>query len=419
MKIAVVTYGTEGDTRPLAALCRALMNAGHAPTLLADSGTLGSATALGVPSAPLSGDIRGALMPGEGLSTVVNQASGFNSTAKALAQIANTHAVAWMREVVDASEGCDAIIASGLAAFVGLSVAEYRGIRAIGTGLFPITPTADFPSPFLPPDKIPRWLNRFSHRLVNGALWQAFRKTTNAARASICGLPARRSVWTDHPMLYGVSPTLLARPHDWPTHAYVCGQWSIANTEWTPPPELEAFLAEGEPPIYIGFGSMAGFDRSQLVKTLITAVAGRRALFYPGWSGVDASVLPENFFVVGETSHHWLFPRTSMVIHHGGSGTTHSATRAGVPSVVVPFAGDQFFWANRLERLGVAGKPVLGKRIRSEDLARAIAFADREEVRARSTAIGAKMAGEDGLRHAVRTIERLMADSRVRETVSG
>ena len=408
MKFAVVTYGTEGDARPLAALCRALMDAGHDARLLADRSTLGSATALGVPCAALSGDIRKALAPGEALSTAVRQKGGFNSTAKALAAIANANTAAWMREVIDATEDCDAVIASGLAAFVGLSVAEYRGIPAIGAGLIPITPTANFPSPFLPPDKVPRWLNKTSHRLVNALLWQAFRKTTNAARVDICKLSPRKNVWTEHPMLYGISPALLAQPEDWPSNAYACGQWSMPDSAWTPPPELEAFLAAGEAPIYVGFGSMAGFDLQHLVEALVTAIAGRRALFYPGWSGVDASMLPKNFFVIGETPHRWLFPRTSMVMHHGGAGTTHSAARAGVPSVVVPFAGDQFFWANRLQNLGVAGKPVIGKQVQSTNLQRSIAFAERDATRTRAIELGARMAEEDGLKNGIMIIEKLM-----------
>lgn len=405
MKFAVVTYGTEGDTRPLAALCRSLMDAGHAAVLLADGGTLGSATALGVPSIPLAGDIRQALQPGEALATAVRQKGGFQSTAQALARIANAHTLAWMRQVADASEGCDAIVAAGLAAFVGLSVAEYRGVPAIGAGLIPITPTAEFPSPFLPPGRVPAWLNRSSHRLVNGLLWQAFRKNTNAARASVCGLPPRRSVWSEHPMLYGVSPSLVPPPRDWPATARLCGQWTVARPQWRAPAELEDFLAAGEPPIYIGFGSMAGLDRQRLAQALVGAVAGRRALFHPGWSGFDASLLPRNFVVIGETPHDWLFPRTALAIHHGGSGTTHSAARAGIPSVVVPFAGDQFFWADRLRRLGVAGPPLVGTRIDGPGLARAIALAQRTEVRERASELGRRMAGEHGLRQGVAAVE--------------
>jgi sterol 3beta-glucosyltransferase len=411
MKFTVVTYGTEGDTRPLIALCRALMNAGHETRLLGDGATLSSAVALGVPSSALSGDIKQALMPGEMASGPAYRNGGFNSMAKALAKLANTHTAAWMRELVGATESCDAIIVSGLAAFVGLSVAEYRGIKAIGAGFIPITPTSDFPSPLLPPRWVPAWFNRGSHWLVNGLLWRAFRNSTNAARAAVCGLPPQSPVWTDHPMLYGVSPNLLPRPSDWPDNARACGQWSIVNPEWMPPAGLEEFLAAGEPPIYIGFGSMAGFDRHRLMEALTAAVAGRRVLFYPGWSVVDTSRLPKDFFVIGETPHDWLFPRTSVVIHHGGSGTTHSAARAGTPSVVVPFAGDQFFWADRLNKLGVAAEPATGRRIRSRDFARSIAFAERKDVRARASELGARMAAEKGLRNAVDGIEKLMAKS--------
>ncbi|MDF0504340.1 glycosyltransferase [Burkholderia cenocepacia] len=406
MKLIIATYGTEGDTRPLAALGRALLDAGHDVRLLADAATLGSAAALGVPSAPLSGDIRRAIAPEGALADAVRGRGGFNDTSKALAAIANANTAAWMQEVADASAGCDALLVSGLASFVGLSVAEYRRIPAIGTGMIPITPTAEFASPFLPPGKLPRWLNRTSHRLVNALLWHAFRKSTNAARASVCGLPPRKHVWTDHPMLYGVSPALLSSPADWPANVHACGQWRVDARAWTPPPELSAFLDAGEPPVYIGFGSMAGFDRAALAAALTQALAGRRALFYPGWSGIDASLLPAHIRVIGDTPHDWLFPRVAMAMHHGGSGTTHSAARAGIPSVVVPFAGDQFFWANRLQRLGVADAPVAGRRVEAAALARAIAFAERGETKARAAALGTRIAQEEGLQRAVSAIER-------------
>ncbi|KWF08356.1 glycosyltransferase [Burkholderia pseudomultivorans] len=406
MKLVIATYGTEGDTRPLAALGRALIDAGHEVLLLADRATLGSAAAAGVPAAALSGDIRRAIAPDGALSDAVRGRGGFNDTSKALAAIANANTAAWMREVADASAGCDAIVVSGLVSFVGLSVAEYRRVPAIGAGMIPITPTAAFASPFLPPRKVPRWLNRASHRCVNALLWQAFRRATNAARAGVCGLPPRRRVWTDHPMLYGVSPALLPDVGDWPDHARACGQWRVAAApQWTPPPALAAFLDAGEPPVYVGFGSMGGFDRGALAAALATALDGRRALFYPGWSGIDAALLPPQVCVIGDTPHDWLLPRTSLAIHHGGSGTAHSAARAGIPSVVVPFAGDQFFWADRLQRLGVADQ-VAGRRLQAAALARAIAFAERNDTRARATELGARIAREDGATCAVAAIER-------------
>ena len=271
--------------------------------------------------------------------------------------------------------------------------------------MIPITPTAEFASPFLPPGKVPRWLNRASHRFVNALLWQAFKRATNAARASVCGLPPRKRVWTDHPMLYGVSPALLSGPGDWPSNVQACGQWRIDARAWAPSSELSAFLEAGDRPAYIGFGSMAGFDRTAMVGALTHALAGRRALFYPGWSGIDASMLPKNVHVIGDTPHDWLFPQVSMAIHHGGSGTTHSAARAGIPSVVVPFAGDQFFWANRLQRLGVADAPVAGGAWTLPHWRRP-SHSPNGTTKARAIELGARLAQEEGLKRAVSAIER-------------
>lgn len=409
MKLAVATYGTEGDTRPLAALCIALRAAGHETCLLADANTLGSARAAGIPATPLSGDIRGALAPGQALATAVDRKGGFSQTARALADIANANVMNWMQEIRDAAAGSDALILSGLAAFAGFSVAEALDIPVIGTGLIPITPTQAFASPFLAPGAVPRPLRRFSHQAVNGLLWRAFRTTTNAAREHVLSLPPRKRLWTGHPMLYGISPALLPRPRDWPDNARMCGQWELPVPAWTPPPALEEFLAAGEPPVYIGFGSMAGFDRARLAQAMIEATAGRRVVFHPGWSGVDAGMLPDNFFIVGDTPHPWLFPRTAMAVHHGGSGTSHSASRAGVPSVVVPFAGDQPFWAAQLHRLGVADAPVNGRRLEARALGRAIAFAERADTRARAAELGRQMAAEDGAGEAVAAIEQLLS----------
>jgi UDP:flavonoid glycosyltransferase YjiC (YdhE family) len=402
MKLVALTYGTEGDTRPLAMLCRALMDAGHEITLLADGGTLGSARAAGVPHAALSGNIR------EELASLMAGGKGIGATAAAMARIPNAHAESWMRQAAGAAGGCDALMVSGLAAFVGLSVAERLGIPVVGTGLIPISPTGAFPSPFLPPGRIPALLNRASHRLVNGLLWRAFRRATNQARARILGLPSRRRLWTRHPMLYGVSPSLLPQPADWPAHTRLCGQWLAPARPWTPPAALQAFLDAGEAPIYMGFGSMVGFDREAVLRALIQAAAGRRVLLYPGWAGLPDLALPGNFLVIGETPHAWLFPRTSLVIHHGGSGTTHSACRAGVPSVVVPFAGDQLFWADRLRRLGVADRALSAKALDGRRLRQAIAVAERPETRARAAALGKRMAAEDGTAIAVAEIEAIL-----------
>jgi sterol 3beta-glucosyltransferase len=408
MKFIVATYGTEGDARPFAALCRGLMDAGHEARLLADGATLGSAKALAVPATALAGDIRGMLNPDHAIAGVVAKGGGFNDTARALAKIANENAESWLRTIIEAGEGCDAILAAGLAAFVGFSAAEYLGATAIGSGMIPVTPTAAFPSPFLPPQWVPRTLNRASQRFVNAMLWKAFRDKTNAARATF-KLPPRKTVWTEHPMVYGISPQLLPIPVDWPSNAHLCGQWLTPNPGWEPPSALANFLAEEAAPIYIGFGSMTGFDNARLLEALAAATSGRRVLFHAGWSGIDSQSLPSHFFAIGDTPHDWLFPRTAAVIHHGGSGTTHSAARAGVPSIVTPFAGDQFFWAERLRLAGVAPLAMDGRKPKADAFASALDFVAKPEVQKRAHVLGETMRAENGVANAIAALERMAA----------
>ncbi len=395
MKLLIITYGTEGDTRPLAALGHALMQAGHEVELLGDASTLGIARTLGVPSQALAGDIRATIAADGAMRDITRN----------LSRLTIAHSGDWLHQAVDAGRGCDAVIVSGLAAFVGLSAAEALRVPAIGAMLIPISPTTDFASPFLPFTP-PRLFHHASHTLFGTLSWRLFRKATNRARARI-GLPSRRALWTTHPMLYGVSPALVPRPADWLDNAHVCGQWvpPLAST-FARPEALLAFLDAGEPPVYVGFGSMAGFDNARLVDAVTGALGERRALFSAGWSGIDVARLPPNVHPVGHVPHDWLLPRCAMAIHHGGSGTTHSACRAGIPSVIVPFAGDQFFWNARLRHAGVMAHALKGASITAGKLREAVAFADRDGARRRAADLGVRMQGEDGCAAAVAQVER-------------
>jgi UDP:flavonoid glycosyltransferase YjiC (YdhE family) len=415
MRYVVITFGTEGDTRPLVGVCRGLMDAGHAVKLLADRSTLDSARALGVPTLALAGDMKATVAPGGALSRLMMEGGDASLMAKAVARIANEHTTAWLQAVLTEARAmkADAILFSGIASYVGLAAAEHLSLPAIGLGLWPISPTRDFPSPLLPPMRLPGWLNRLSHQIVNAVSWRMFRKAIQRAQytVSIPDAPPPRQqaqqAWRDYPILYGVSKHLVPRPEDWSSLWQICGAWSAPSGVWKPTPALANFLKDGSPPIYVGFGSMAGFDQRTLLTTLIEAIDGQRALFFPGWSGITAMDLPRNMCLIGAVPHDHLFPLTKVVIHHGGAGTSHTAARAGVPSVVIPFAGDQFFWADRLARAGVAPPAVPHTRIHADQLKEMIAWAEQDEVRNRAKALGHAMAQEHGVRYAVEHIEKL------------
>ena len=394
MRLLIITYGTEGDARPLAALGHALMRAGHDVHLLGDADTLDSAHALGVPATALAGDIRGTL----------SRMRAMRQIERALIRIVEARTPEWMQQAMALGAGCDAVLVSGLTAFVGLSVAEALGVPAIGAMMIPISPTAAFTSP-LSPIRLPRVLNRSSHDFVNRMVWRTFRATTNRGRVAI-GLQPARTLPMNHPVLYGISPALLPDINDWPADAIACGQWVTPSQHWWPPADLVDWIEAGPPPVYAGFGSMSGFDAPRVRRALLDALGDRRTLFNPGWSGIGTHGLPPNIRVIGSVPHDWLLPRCALAIHHGGSGTTHSACRAGIPSVILPFAGDQTFWARRLRALGIGDRVLNGRRPSAAGLAAAIAFAERAETQVQAARLGATMQHEDGCAAAVNWIER-------------
>jgi sterol 3beta-glucosyltransferase len=232
----------------------------------------------------------------------------------------------------------------------------------------------------------------FSRSLIQ----RFYGKATRAARLKLFGIPTNAQLWLQGPVLYGMSRHLVPRPSDWPDTHLICGPWTATPTDWQPPRDLQEFLDAGDAPIYIGFGALSSFVRKKALGEIVSAIAGRRVVFYPGWSNIDASMLPDNFFVSGHTEHAWLFPRTSLVMHHAGAGTTHTACRAGVPSVALPFGVDQPFWAGRLHAVGVAPNYIRGNKIRASTLADMINFAERAAVRDRARQLGASMAWRRG-----------------------
>ena len=184
------------------------------------------------------------------------------------------------------------------------------------------------------------------------------------------------------------------------------GYWfSDPPPGWTPPPDLVAFLEDGPPPVYVGFGSMPSGSPESTLKFILRAleVSHQRGVLLAGWAGIGEGVkLPEYAFGVQGAPHSWLFPRMAAVVHHGGAGTTAAGLRAGVPSVITPFIADQPSWARRIEALGVGTRPIPFKELTADLLADAIRSATSDAaMRERAARIGELIRAEDGVRKAI------------------
>jgi len=278
----------------------------------------------------------------------------------------------------------------------------------------PSQPTRAFPHPFLPQARLlgPHG-NRLSFELLDWVTWQLARPFLNPWRARSLGLPelpalrgplpaARRA-----PVLCAFSPTLVPRPADWPDNVHLTGFWFLEQPRWEPPADLLAFLDDGPPPVYVGFGSMATKDPAAADRHIRAALrrAGLRGVLSPQ---PGTSIEPEDdMFVVRNIPFHWLFPQMAGVVHHGGAGTTAEGLKAGVPTLVCPFFGDQPYWADRVHALGAGPRPLPASALTADALAPRLQDLVKPPYRTRAQDLAKSLNAEDGVARACETLDLL------------
>ncbi len=181
--------------------------------------------------------------------------------------------------------------------------------------------------------------------------------------------------------------------------------------EYRPPPELEAFLAEGPAPVAVTFSSQFASHAGRLTEAVAEGLrlSGRRGLIVSGWGGLRPDRLPPGVIRVPTVPHDWLFPHVAGVVHHGGSGTTAAALRAGVPNVAVPFGYDQPLWGRQLARLCVGPEPLPSSGLTADALAGAIhRLVSDDTYRRRAAQVASLLRGEDGVANAVAVVHGLL-----------
>jgi UDP:flavonoid glycosyltransferase YjiC (YdhE family) len=417
MRIVIVTIGTRGDVQPYHALAQGLQAAGHSVAICTHATFRSFVERGGVGFAPLAGDIR-ALLASEAGRRLLAQHNP-------IAAVRQLHAIAApllrqvMADIIVATAGADLILGSTLGYLNAVTAAQVHAAPLILAGLQPFTPTAAFPSALLaPPHRHTpgRGLyNRLTHHASYRLLQLVSARLANRFRRELTGLPRLRytDVFGDliaqrQPVIYGVSEHLLPRPADYGPQIAFTGFWFLDQaTGWQPPAALEAFLAAGAPPVYIGFGSMSDRDPAQLARIAVEALqrSGQRGILASGWEGLRAQQLPPSILAIDGALHDWLFPRVALVVHHGGVGTVAAALRAGAPQIAVPFSADQPLWAAQVHQCGVGAPPIPRRRLHAATLADAIlAVCGDAALRQRAGVIAAAVRQEDGVGRAVEIV---------------
>jgi sterol 3beta-glucosyltransferase len=410
MRILLMTYGTRGDVEPFLALAEGFVKAGHAARLAAPGLFAPLAAGTGVEYIPLPGNP-------EELGTAMVRRAGTNPLRmiSVMVRFVFPLAAEVFGRVRESAPGADAVVHSFLFTHAGYEIARSLRVPDYSAQMFPMfAPTSAFAAPGFPDMPLPKIYRRLTHILFNnifrhgGGMLYGLVRRRRPEFPPLTGWPFSSAQGRITPLLFGFSRHAVPRPADWPAHAGITGYWQReAPREEDIPAAVRRFLDSGPAPVFIGFGSAVPRDYEKLAAIAVDALRqnGRRGILAIGKSARPAEPDPRNILRVESVSHRWLFPKTSVVVHHGGAGTTGAGLRAGVPNILVPFTSDQPFWAGRVRALGAGPEPVPLRRLTAQRLAAAIDRALNDEpMRARCRELGKRIDAEDGVARAVELV---------------
>ncbi|KAL7117710.1 hypothetical protein ACP275_03G090400 [Erythranthe tilingii] len=416
LKIAMLVVGTRGDVQPFLAVAKRLQEYGHRVRLATHSNFRGFVKSAGVEFYPLGGDPRV-------LAGYMARNKGLIPSAPGEISIQRKQIKAIIESLLPACTEPDPItgnpfraqaIIANPPAYGHAHVAEALGVPLHMFFTMPWTPTYAFPHPLARvPQSAGYWL---SYILVDLLIWWGIRGHINNFRKNKLNLPPIAYFSTYHgsishlPTGYMWSPQVVPKPNDWGPLVDVVGYcFYDLGSKYQPSEEFVEWILKGSPPIYIGFGSMPLEDSIKTANIILEALknTGQRGIIDRGWGDLGAhSIIPDDVFLLVDCPHDWLFPQCSAVVHHGGAGTTATGLKAGCPTTIVPFFGDQFFWGERIYQKGLGPSPIPVSQLTVESLSEAITFMLQPEVKSRAMEIAVSIQNEDGVGSAVDAFHR-------------
>ncbi|KAJ0114469.1 hypothetical protein J7T55_010859 [Diaporthe amygdali] len=441
LRITCLTIGSRGDVQPYIALCKGLLAEGHKPKIATHAEFKDWIEGHGIDFAPIEGD------PGELMRLCIEN----GTFTVAFLREASSTMRSWLDGLLASSwlacKGSDVLIESP-SAMGGIHIAEKLCIpyfRAFG---MPWTRTRAYPHAFMMPErKMGGAYNLVTYVLFDSVFWKFTAHQINRWRNKTLGLPntsLEKMQPNKVPFLYNFSQHVVPPPLDYSDWIRVTGYWFLneGGADWTPPADLVAFIKKARQDdkkiVYVGFGSIIMDNPAKFTREIIDAVlkADVRCILSKGWSdrldpkseeakktgvadgnsstkgahagssGTTETPLPPEIFPIKSAPHDWLFNQIDAAAHHGGSGTTGASLRAGIPTIVRPFFGDQFFFGNRVDDLGVG---ILLRKWGVNSFARALWEATHSErmiVKAR--VLGENIRKENGVDTAIQCIYRDM-----------
>jgi sterol 3beta-glucosyltransferase len=413
--IVIFTIGTQGDVLPCVALGQGLKRDGYAVQIATSRNFAQLVGNAGLEFRPLTADFQAML---DANHSIGDQGLNLREVARIFREQYTKWAANWVQEGLAASDGAGLLIGVSNSILLAKALSEAQGIP------FAIArPQPNTLSRSLPPimfgcarKKVPGVVSLGAHYLIFKLLWDVMRPAINEIvrpQLKLKPYPWYGPYFRDlqaAKTINGFSEHVLPRPADWTERSQVTGYWFRDQPNWRPSPELRGFLDAGPKPVYIGFGSMVASKAAVFTETVLEGVkqSGRRAVLATGWGalqGEDGAASDQIFFL-RQAPHDCLFPLMAGAVHHGGAGTIAASARAGIPSVVVPFFGDQPFWAHCLYKRGVAPPALERRTLTPAVLASSLKAIEGPQMLKNAAALGRAVRAEDGVAEAVRWLGR-------------
>ena len=364
LRITCLTIGSRGDVQPYIALCKGLLAEGHRPKIATHTEFGPWVKQHGIDFAPVAGD------PAELMRICVENGMFTYSFLKE----ASHKFRGWIDGLLSSAwASCQdsQVLIESPSAMAGIHIAEALRIPYFRGFTMPWTRTRAYPHAFAVPEhKKGGSYNYLTYVMFDTVFWKAIAGQVNRWRRKELGLKGTnlsKMQQNQVPFLYNYSPSVVPPPLDYPDFIHVTGYWFLdEGADWRPSRELSNFIKrarnDGKKIVYIGFGSIVVSDPAALTETVINSVhkADVRCILSKGWSdrlGDPSSTkseipLPPEIIQIQSAPHDWLFRQVDAAAHHGGAGTTGASLKAGIPTIIKPFFGDQFFFGSRVEDLG-------------------------------------------------------------------
>lgn len=419
MKITILTYGSAGDVVPYISLALGLTERNYEVILAAPQNFENQVKKMGIHYLPLEGDTQAILESDQGMQWMAT--GNTKLFFKELNALANKTRKELQRDALAACQDAQLIISGTLMLNYATTISEKLKIPFLIAIVNPVcVATKAFPHLFIAQKPLPfGFLNKLTHHLVFKEYQKSLQAAIDSWRTSLGLEPEQRNTYSQInklkvPVLHGYSPNLLPKPADWGEHVSVTGVWKT-DQKYTvvqkQPEELINWLKAGDAPVYFGFGSMPVRNPKEVQDMIyeICRETGIRAIINAGWSSFEGrdNQLADPVYFIKYTDLPWLFPQCSLIVHHGGVGTTHISLESGIPTIICSIFWDNPLWGERLKTLDV-GAHIRFKDLNKEKLIRAIKELSNENKKANAFHLGKRVREENGLNMAVDLIEKYM-----------